>query len=103
VLAAWNRIGAAQSLFYSFFAVLRNWRAFFVYGAVLALAGAIFLIILTFAALVVRERMQLLHSLALILTLVSWPTLFASLYASYRDIFPENAVPAEPPSNRESP
>src|SRR2546425_13001470 len=40
VLVAWNRIGAAQSLFYSFFAVLRNWRAFVVYGAALALAGA---------------------------------------------------------------
>src|SRR5437899_51062 len=103
VLAAWNRIGAAQSLFYSFFAVCRNWRAFLVYGAVLALAGAVFLIMLTFAALLVQGKMEVLHSLALILTLVSWPTLFASLYASYRDIFPENAVPAEPPSNRESP
>src|SRR5712691_3321818 len=39
VLAAWNRMGAAQSLFYSFFAVWRNWRAFVVYGAALALAG----------------------------------------------------------------
>src|SRR5258706_530867 len=84
VIAAWNRIGAAQSLFYSFFAVWRNWRAFFVYGAVLALAGAVFLIILTFAALLVQGRMQGLHSLALILFLVSWPTLLASFYASYR-------------------
>jgi len=100
VLVAWNRIGAAQSLFYSFFAVLRNWRAFFVYAAV---AGAVFFIVLTLVALLVQGRMQLLHSLALILTLVSWPTLFASSYASYRDIFPENAVPAGPPSNRESP
>jgi hypothetical protein len=57
---------------------------------------------LTFAALLVQGKMQVLHSLALILTLVSWPTLFASLYASYRDIFPENAVPAESPSNREN-
>jgi len=103
VLAAWNGIGAAQSLFYSFFAVWRNWRAFFVYGAVLALAGAVFLVVLTFAAFLLQDKMQVLHSLALILTLVSWPTLFASLYASYRDIFPENAVPAEPPSNPESP
>jgi hypothetical protein len=102
VLAAWNRIGAAQSLFYSFFAVWRNWRAFFVYGAVLALAGTVFLIMLTFAALLVQGRMQVLHSLALLVTLVSWPTLFASLYASYRDIFPENAVPADPPPNPEN-
>jgi hypothetical protein len=46
---------------------------------------------------------QVLRSLALILTLASLPTVFASFYASYRDIFPENAVPTEPPSNRESP
>lgn len=103
VLAAWNRIGAAQSLFYSFFAVWRNWRAFFVYGAVLALAGAIFLMALTFAAVLVQGRMQVLHSLALILILVSLPTVFASFYASYRDIFPENAVPHEPPASREGP
>src|SRR6266581_4033286 len=103
VLAAWNRIGAVQSLFYSFFAVLRNWRAFFVYGAVLALAGAVFLVAVTVAALLMQGEVQVLRSLALILTLVSLPTVFASFYTCYRDIFPENAVPAELPSNRESP
>ena len=103
VLAAWNRIGAAQSLFYSFFAVLRNWRAFFVYGAVLALAGAAFLVAVTVAAFLMQGNVQVMRSLVLILTLISLPTVFASFYASYRDIFPENAVPAEPPANRESP
>ncbi|HTF14075.1 MAG TPA: BPSS1780 family membrane protein [Burkholderiales bacterium] len=102
VLAAWNRIGAAQSLFYSFFAVLRNWRAFFVYGAVRALAGAVFLVAITVAAVLMQGKVQVLRSLALLLTLLSLPTVFASFYASYRDIFPENAVPAEPPSNPES-
>jgi hypothetical protein len=101
VLAAWNRVGAAQSLFYSFFAVFRNWRAFFVYGAALALAGAGFLMAVTVAAVLMQGMVQVLRSLALILTLVSLPTVFASFYASYRDIFPENAVPAEPLPNRE--
>src|SRR6266853_973052 len=72
VLAAWNGIGAAQSLFYSFFSVWRNWRAFFVYGAVLAVAGAIFLTMLMLAALLVQGKMEVLHPLALILILVSW-------------------------------
>src|SRR5204862_2671831 len=103
VLVAWSRIGAAQSLFYSFFAVWRNWRAFFVYGAVLALAGAVFLIFFTFVALLAVEKMLGLLSLVIVFTFVSLHTLFASFYASYRDIFPENAVPAEPPSNRERP
>jgi hypothetical protein len=101
VLAAWNRTGAAQSLFYSFFAVLRNWRAFFVYGAALALAGAAFLVAVSVAAVLTQGKVQVLRSLALILTLVSLPTVFASFYASYRDIFPDNTVPAEPPSNGE--
>ncbi len=103
VLAAWNRIGAVQSLFYSFFAVLRNWRAFLVYGTVLALAGAVFLVAVTVAAVLTQGQVQVLRSLALILPLLSLPTVFGSFYASYRDIFPENAVPVEPPSNRESP
>jgi hypothetical protein len=102
VLAAWNRIGAAQSLFYSFFAVWRNWRAFLVYGAALLLAGVLFTTVLTVLAVAMQETIQLLRSFALIFTLLTLPTLFASFYASYRDIFPENAVPAEPPSNAES-
>src|SRR6267142_1854903 len=103
VLVAWNRIGAVQSLFYSFFAVLRNWRAFLVYGTILALAWAAFLVAVAVAAVLMQGKVQVLRSLALILTLVSLPTVLASFYASYRDIFPENAVPAEPPSNRENP
>jgi hypothetical protein len=103
VLAAWNRIGAAQSLFYSFFAVWRNWRAFLVYGAALFLAGAIFMTAVTILAILMRGQVQALRSFALIFTLLTLPTLFASFYASYRDIFPENAVPAGPPSNAASP
>jgi hypothetical protein len=98
VLAAWNRIGAAQSLFYSFFAVWRNWRAFLVYGAALLVAGAMLMAAVTVLAVVLRGKLDALRSFALVFSLLTLPTLFASFYASYRDIFPENAVPAEPPS-----
>jgi hypothetical protein len=103
VLAAWNRIGAAQSLFYSFFAVWRNWRAFLVYGAALFLVGALFMMAITVLAVLMQGKIQVLRSFALVFTLLTLPTLFASFYASYRDIFPENAVPAAPPSNAGSP
>src|SRR5258706_9266790 len=43
VLAAWNRIGAVQSLFYSFFAVWRNWQAVLVFRAALFFSGALFM------------------------------------------------------------
>jgi hypothetical protein len=99
VLAAWSRIGAAQSLFYSFFAVWRNWRAFLVYGAAIFLAGALFMMTVTVLAILMQGKVQVLRTLALLATLLALPTLFASFYASYRDIFPENAVPPEPPAD----
>jgi hypothetical protein len=79
--------------------VWRNWRAFLVYGAALFLAGALFMMVITFLAVAMQGKIQVLRSFALIFTLLTLPTLFASFYVSYRDIFPENAVPAEPPSH----
>ena len=103
VLAAWNRMGAAQSLFYSFFAVWRNWRAFVVYGAALALAGLAFITAVTAAAIATSGQVEVLRFLGLIFTMLTLPTLFASFYASYRDIFPQDPVPADPPSNATGP
>jgi len=99
VLAAWNRIGAAQSLFYSFFAVWRNWRAFLVYCTVVTLTGSTILMCVGLLALLMQAEPNLAQSLALVLT---FPTLFASFYASYRDVFPENTVPDAPPANARS-
>ncbi len=99
VLAAWNRMGAVQSLFYSFFAVWRNWRAFLVYGAVLFLASVLFLVAASVVMVLAQRKTEAVQSFTLIFTLLTLPTLFASFYASYRDVFPENAVPAGPPSN----
>src|SRR5713226_876594 len=96
VLAAWNRMGAAQSLFYSFFAVWRNWRAFVVYGAALALAGLVFITAVTAAAIATRGQVEVLRFLGLIFTLLTLPIVFASFYASYRDIFPQDPVSADP-------
>lgn len=95
VLAAWNRMGAAQSLFYSFFSVWRNWRAFFVYGAVLGLALAGFLTVITLAAIVTRGEVQALRFVVLMFMLFMLPTVFASFYASYRDIFPDRSGPVD--------
>lgn len=100
VLVAWNRMGVVQSLFYSFFAVWRNWRAFFIYAALLL--GAV-LVAAVAASILTRGQLQGLHFLLLILMLLTLPTVFASAYASYRDIFPEGPGPAEPSTNRPGP
>ena len=85
-LAAWHGVGPAKALFFSFFACLMNWRAFLAYGA----ATALVVLVLPFAALTVLLLFSLkvaAMSLVFPLLLVLLPTLFASFYASYRDVF----------------
>jgi hypothetical protein len=87
-LAAWHTTGAAKALFFSFFACLINWRAFLAYGAVTALA----MVVLPLAAISLPlalfggDKVKM-APLVLPLLVLSLPTLFASFYASYRDVF----------------
>jgi hypothetical protein len=92
-LSAWRNLRAFQALFYSLFAALRNWRAFLAYGVAVVLLGLICSFALFVLALLLRgllgDKSQdalLLVVLPVMLTYV--PILFASFYASYRDIFP---------------
>jgi hypothetical protein len=94
-LVGWDRMGAVQSLFYSFFAGWRNWRAFLVYGAILMLAGVALLAALTLVAVLTRGRADVLRSAMLVFTVLSLPILFGSFYASYRDVFPEGRAAPE--------
>jgi hypothetical protein len=88
-LAAWHATGAAKALFFSFFACLMNWRAFIGYGAVTALVGlAIPFLLLSAIALAFGAALKVpITSLLFPLIIVLLPTLFASFYVSYRDIF----------------
>lgn len=89
VLVAWHGVGVAKALFFSFLACLLNWRPFLAYGAVailmtvvapsFALSG---LLLLTGGTLPVS-----LESFVYALMLVMMPTLLASFYVSYRDVF----------------
>lgn len=96
VLVAWDRMGALKSLFYSFFSVLRNWRAFLVYAGVFVLGGAAVLLMTGAAVVVTGGQVAAMRFLGVTFTLVTLPTVFGSFYASYRDIFPASAVPEQP-------
>jgi hypothetical protein len=105
-LSAWRNLPAFQSLFYSLFAAWRNWRAFLAYGSAVLLLGLVCSFALFVLALLLRgllgdksQNALLLVVLPVMLTYV--PTLFASFYASYRDIFP--SVEAAPASAAEAP
>jgi hypothetical protein len=88
-LAAWHSTGALKALFFSFVACLMNWRAFLAYGAVVV----VMMMAVPLAALLALRAFggaQLgvaVASLVFPLLLVMLPTLFASFYVSYRDVF----------------
>ena len=100
-LSAWRELPAMQALFYSFFAALRNWRAFLAYGLAVMVLSAFCSFVLFALALLVRSALGsssqnafVMVMLPVMLTYV--PTLFASFYASYRDVFPEPEPGAQP-------
>jgi hypothetical protein len=85
-LVAWHSASPAKALFYSFFACLMNWRAFLAYGAAAALVTLVvpFVLAVTLRTLIAGASFAWL---ALPMLGVLLPTLFASFYASYRDVF----------------
>jgi hypothetical protein len=88
-LAAWHSTGALKALFFSFVACLMNWRAFLAYGA----AVALMMMAVPLAALLALRAFGgadlgvAVASLVFPLLLLMLPTLFASFYVSYRDVF----------------
>jgi hypothetical protein len=89
LLTAWDGIGAGKSLFFSFIASWRNWRAFTMYGLVLILVGAVMPgLILVIAGLISEPLLTVLSiALRMLLIFVLAPTMVASVYLSYRDVF----------------
>lgn len=97
VLAAWHGMSAAKALFFSFFAALRNWRAFAVYGiAVAVVAGLLPGVAFSALAVAARGTQGLMSMLALVLVVTLLPTLYASFYASYRDVFADQPPDGTP-------
>jgi hypothetical protein len=92
-LAAWHSTGAPKALFFSFAASVMNWRAFLAYGAVTAMVT----LVIPFAAVALLVQASTLPfpaaSVVFPLLLIVLPTLFASFYASYRDVFGYDAAP----------
>lgn len=89
VLVAWHAVAPAKAVFYSLVAFWLNLRAFVAYAFALGLVlftamGALFL-----ATALIPSGAQAanVRSLVFPLALVVLPTLFASYFASYRDVF----------------
>lgn len=98
MLTAWNGVGAGKSLFFSFIASWRNWRAFTMYALALALVGAVLPGLILIIAGVLSQALLAVLSVALrmLLIFVLAPTMIASVYLSYRDVFEAVAPEPEP-------
>ena len=88
-LAAWHGTGALKALFFSAAACLMNWRAFLAYAAVTALVTLVMPFLVLSGLLVFSGGSLRIPVMSLVfpLLILLLPTLFASFYASYRDIF----------------
>ena len=89
VLASWHRLSVGRALFFSFMACWMNWRPFLTYSlALLLVAGVLPGILLGVLLLLLPGAANLATAImTLPMVLVIAPTIFASFYASYRDIF----------------
>ena len=98
-------MSVAKALFFSLFACLMNWRAFTMYGVASALVLIVVPLMALTVLLVVTGGALRPSLMAILFPLVFslMPVMFASFYASYRDIFaepelPEPGGPGEPPA-----
>jgi hypothetical protein len=89
LLAVWNGVSAGKSLFFSFVASWRNLRAFTVYGLALIIVGALLPGLILIVAGAISQTLLTILSVALrmLLIFVLAPTMVASIYLSYRDVF----------------
>jgi hypothetical protein len=88
-LVAWHGMPVGKALFFSLFACLMNWRAFTVYSIGCALVLLVAPFIVLFVLMLASGGTLRPAAMAVLFPFVlsMMPTLFASFYASYRDIF----------------
>jgi len=88
VLVAWHDLAAGKSLFFSFVACARNWRAFVTYSLVLVVFVALLpgLVLGVLASLVPGEAGFISRGLSFLVVAIIAPILYASFYVSYRDV-----------------
>ena len=101
LLVAWAGLGAAKAVFFSAAAAFINWRAFFAYGAGMALLFSFVLLLALAAAMLLGGTRALqANSAAFAVLWTLLPVWFASSYLSYRDVFEtEDAAGGEPPKS----
>jgi hypothetical protein len=89
LLTGWDDVTPLKSVFFSFVAAWRNWRAFAIYGlsvstVAIALPGLLLIVAGAISPILVNV-LSIMLKMALIFVVA--PTLMASVYISYQDVF----------------
>ncbi len=89
LLTAWDDVAPAKSVFFSFVASWRNWRAFAVFGLTASLVAIVIPGALLIAASALSEAFGNGVSIAIrmLLMFVMAPVMMASVFISYQDVF----------------
>ena len=105
VLVAWHGFTAGKALFFSLAACLRNWRPFLAYGiCALIFGGLLPGLVLGILVAIVPEAAGVATTLfTLPLVFVLAPTLVASFYVSYREVFITTPVEPTDPNAQDEP
>ena len=89
VLCAWHNLGVAKALFFSLYALWRNWRSFLAYGVTIMFWGILIpSVVSTLLMLIVPGAANYVSiMMVFILLLYFAPVMFASIYVGYCEIF----------------
>jgi hypothetical protein len=89
LLTAWDDVPPAKSVFFSFIASWRNWRAFVVYSLSAGFAAVVVPSLLLIAAGAISPTLVNFLSVVIkmVLFFVVAPIIMASVYVSYQDVF----------------
>lgn len=104
MLVAWQGFTPGKALFFSFVACLRNWLPFLTYCLCMILFGAMLPGLLLGVALAVLPIPQIM-TIGLCMMPVFFviaPSIVASFYVSYRDVFSDDDAPVTPTIDEEA-
>jgi len=86
-LIAWQKMGVAKAIFYSFFAVYRQGRAFLVYGLAWAALGVLLPVVASLVTALLFEKAIITVMVLLPLSIVLTVVMYCSFYPTYTHVF----------------
>jgi hypothetical protein len=93
-LIAWHQMGVVKAIFYSFFAVYRQGRAFLVYGLAWVAVGILLPVAVSLVTALLFEKAIITIMVLLPLSIVLSVIMYCSFYPTYTQVFGKPAAAA---------